>query len=364
MPKGRNLKVENRKQRSAFGGQQSLVPISALCFPNFYFRMSAFQVSAFDFKMNIVFCVDRSALPGLHVAAYSLLEHISPVVAQTRFFVFSDELDEVDLALLRKTLTSLNKPFALELRRVESALFAGFPSLNGSWATYYRLAVPQILDAERFLYVDADTLCEVDVSGLNTLDLGESPAGLVPEAPLAGAADRVVAGQLGNSSTEPYFNAGIILVNVAEWRRQRVTERAMEYLTAHHPPFHDQSALNIVLHGIAKPLDERFNCIANMRKHWPVLKQFRGNIGRMVHFLDYPKPWDFLGEFVHPQYQMWRSVLDKTAMKHFRSWHATPSRKFPKTRKALTGYKKAFKDRLLFAGYSHGWLKRVKGTEQ
>jgi lipopolysaccharide biosynthesis glycosyltransferase len=285
-------------------------------------------------------------------------------VAQTRFFVFSDELDESDLALLHKTLASLNKPFTLELCRVDAALFTGFPSLNGSWAAYYRLAVPQALDAERFLYVDADTLCDVDVSGLNALDLGKAPAGLVPEAPLAGAADRVVAGQLGNSPTEPYYNSGIILVNVAEWRRQRVTESAMEYISTHRPPFHDQSALNVALHKDAMSLDERFNCITNMRKNWPMLKQPYGKIGRLVHFVDYPKPWDFLGEFVHPQYDLWRSVLDKTAMKHFRSWHATPSGKFPKTRKAWTGYKKALKDRLLFAGYARGWLKKIKGVPE
>jgi lipopolysaccharide biosynthesis glycosyltransferase len=314
--------------------------------------------------MNIVFCADRSALPGLHVAAYSLLKNISPVTAETRFFVFSDVLDEADLALLHKTLASLNKPFALELRRVDATLFAGFPSLNGSWATYYRLAVPQIVDVERFLYVDADTLCGLDVSSLNMIDMGNSPAGLVPEAPLASAADRFVAMQLGNSTMEPYFNAGVILVNVAEWRRQQVTERAMEYIATHHPPFHDQSALNHVLHQKALALDAKFNCIANMRKNWPALRKSYGQTGVLVHFLDYPKPWDFFGELLHPQYGLWREVLDKTAMKGFHSWHATPSRKFPKTRKAWSGYKRAFKDRLLFAGYSRGWLKRVKGVSQ
>jgi hypothetical protein len=55
-------------------------------------------------------------------------------------------------------------------------------------------------------------------------------------------------------------------------------------------------------------------------------------------------------------------VLKKTAMNNFRSWHATPARKFPKTRKAWNGYKKTFKDRLLFAGYVRGWLKNVKGS--
>ena len=182
-----------------------------------------------------------------------------------------------------------------------------------------------------------------DVSGLIALDLGNSPAGLVPEAPLAGAMDRFVAAQLGDSPAEPYFNAGVILVNVPEWRRQRVTERAMGYIAAHRPPFHDQSALNVVLHKNAISLDERFNCIANMRKHWPALKQPHGKIGRIVHFLDYPKPWDFLGELVHPQYGLWRSVRDKTAMKHFRSWHSTPARKFPKPGRRRPAIKKRSK---------------------
>src|ERR1041384_5411846 len=314
--------------------------------------------------MDIVFCADRAALPGLHVAAYSLLERMSPGVETTRFSVFSEALDEADIALLRRTLDRLGKAFTLQVQRVDASAFSGFPSLNGSWATYYRLAVPRVLAVERFLYVDADTLCDVDVSGLNTLDLGNSPAGLVPEAALAEAADRFVASQLGNSPVEPYFNAGVMLVNVSEWRRQRVTERAMEYIATHHPPFHDQSALNVVLHRRAAQLDARFNCIANMRKHWPALRQSYDQTGRLVHFLDYPKPWDFLGEFVHPHYRIWRTVLDSTAMKSFRSWQKTPVRRFPRTAKAWVGYKKATKDRLLFGGYSRGWLRRVKGVPQ
>jgi lipopolysaccharide biosynthesis glycosyltransferase len=311
--------------------------------------------------MNIVFCADRRVLPGLHVAMYSLLAHIGASVSETRFFLFSDDLTDADFELLRQTLSAAGKKLTLERRRVDAKYFAGFPPLNGSCAAYYRLVVPQTLDVERFLYLDADTLCDVDVSALNTLDLGGAPAAFVPEAALAGAADRVVAEQLGNSTTEPYYNSGVMLVDVPAWRWQRVTERAMEYLAKHHPNFWDQSALNVVLHGSAVTLNERFNCIANMRKHWPALRLPAGKTGRLVHFVDYPKPWDWLGEFVHPQYQLWRSVLDKTALRHFRSWHATPSRKLPKTRKAWIGYKKAIKDRLLFGGYSRGWLKKVKG---
>ena len=312
--------------------------------------------------MNIVFCADRKALVGLHVAAYSLLASIGPSIDTTNFFIFSDALDHNDLALLRRTLSSLNRPFSLELKSVDGAIFNGFPSLNGSWATYYRLAVPRILEVPQFLYVDADTLCEVDVSELGKLDWTDVPAGLVPEAPLAKAADRVVAEKLGNSPVEPYFNAGVIYVNVAEWRRQRITEQAMDYLAKHRPDYWDQSALNVILHNKAVSLDEKFNCIANMRKNWPALCQPCGRINRLVHFLDYPKPWDVAGEWVHPQHRLWRRVLDKTELKGFRSWHDTPSRILPKTGKARKAYLRVFKDRLLFAGYSRGWLKKVKGV--
>jgi len=312
--------------------------------------------------IHIVFCSDRSALPGLHVAAYSILASCRSAGHPIHFHIFTDSLTTQDVALLEATLRGANRPFILELQKIQTDVFANFPAMLGSLAIYYRLVVPELLRLDRFIYVDADILCDVDVSGLNTLDLGQAPAGLVPEALLSSAADRFAAGQLGNSPVEPYFNSGVILVNVAEWRRQRVTERAMEYIATHRPLFYDQSALNVVLHGSAMPLDECFNCIANMRKNWPMLKQPYGKIGRLVHFVDYPKPWDFLGEFVHPQYRLWRSVLDKTAMNGFRSWHATPSRKFPKTRKAWDGYKKALKDRILFAGYSRGWLKKVKGV--
>jgi lipopolysaccharide biosynthesis glycosyltransferase len=311
--------------------------------------------------MDMVFCADRRVLPGLHVAMYSLLENIGTTVSETRFHLFNGDFLETDLAQLRQTLSAAGKKFTLELCRVDANLFANFPPLNGSQATYYRLMAPETLPVDRFLYVDADTLCETDVSALTAFDFGGAPAALVPEAPLAGAVDRFVAEQLGNSAAAFYFNCGVMLVNVPAWRQQRVTERAMEYIAKFRPPFHDQSAVNAVLHGQLATLPEKFNCIANLRKHWPALRSDQKPLDRLVHFLDYPKPWDFLGEFVNPHYRLWRAVLEKTALRNFRSWQNMPARKFPNTPQALAGYKKSFKDRLLFTGYAHGWLKNVKG---
>lgn len=311
--------------------------------------------------MNIVFCADRRVLPGLHVALHSVLDRYEGK-SRSDFTIFSDDLDEADQRLLAKSLDPLRKPYGLEIRRVNAGLFAGFPQLNGSWATYYRLLIPSMLDANRFLYLDADILCDLDVSPLEELDMVDAPAGFVSEAPLSGCADPDVARLLGGSADEPYFNSGVILVNSVEWRRQEITEQATDFLQKYHPPYHDQSALNFVLHRKACQLDERFNTIVNMRKHWPVLKTPVGSLDRLLHFVEYPKPWDLGAEFLHPQYDMWRSVLRKTAMRDFRSWQKTPARRLPITTKAKVGYQKAIKDRLLFTGYTKGWFSKVKGT--
>jgi lipopolysaccharide biosynthesis glycosyltransferase len=276
--------------------------------------------------------------------------------------VFSDDLTSADVALLNETLRGAGRNFSLEMHPVSTTHFVGFPSMSGSWGPYFRLLVPQMLLAERIIYVDVDTVCHLDVSDFMALELGDHPAGFVAETTIRAAPDHSVTDRLPNDGDKPYLNSGVMVVNRKLWLERQVTERCVEFLKGGEAHYWDQSALNYVLLGDWQPLDARFNFISNRRKNWPSLCDESQLKGKLIHFVDNPKPWDFLGEFVHPQYRLWRAVLDKTAMKGFRSWHVTPTRKFPKTRKAWNGYKKALKDRLLFAGYSHGWLKNIKGV--
>jgi lipopolysaccharide biosynthesis glycosyltransferase len=296
------------------------------------------------------------------VAAYSVLNHINPDSGETRISILSDDLDDVDMKRLHDTLSATKNEFSLVSHRVEASRFAEYPRLNGSVATYYRLAAAHILDVDRFLYLDVDTLCDLDVSVLFGLDMKDSPAAMVTEAPLSTSVDRHVAQVLGNSHDAPYFNAGVILVNVEAWRREMITERAMEYLTKHPAHFWDQSALNVVLHGKVLPLEERYNTIANMRKNWPLLTGPYGSNERLIHFVDYPKPWGFLCEFLHPHCRLWKSVLRKTELKDSRSWNDSPSRVIPTTSKQYNQYVKAIKDSLLFSCYQHGFNYLVKGV--
>lgn len=312
--------------------------------------------------IHIVFCADRRVLPGLHVAAYSVVSNHDDSESLVHVHVFSNDLTSVDLALLHETLGGTKRSYLLTVHAVSIDHFSGFPSMSGSWGAYFRLLAPRILAAERIIYMDVDTVCFLDVSDFMTLDLTDHPAGFVAESTIQTTLDRSLAERLRNYGDLPYFNSGVMVVNRKLWLERSVTERCMEFLKEGGALYHDQTALNFVLVNDWLSLDIKFNLISNWRTIWPSLCDESKIYGKLVHLLDNPKPWDLFGEFIHPHYRMWRTVLEKTAMRNFRSWHATSSRKLPNTTKAWNGYKKALKDRLLFSGYSRGWLRNVKGV--
>lgn len=311
--------------------------------------------------MDIVFCADRRVIPGLHVAAYSILERAGPLALPIHFYVYSNTLHDADIQSIHRTLKRVGKAFSLELRSVDVKCFDDFPTLNGSWATYYRLHVARTIASDRFLYVDADTLCDLDVGELMNVDFGGKPAAWVPEAPLSLAVDRAIAKELGNSPREHYFNAGVILINGPEWKQQQISELAIDYISVNSPRFHDQSALNVVLREKAVRLEPKFNRLTNGRKNWSYFTHGLGSTQSLMHFIDYPKPWDLFAEVVHPHYFLWRSVLNRTEFRGFRSWSDASLRKWPQSREAWNGYRKAIKDRLLFTALRTGLFKRVKG---
>jgi hypothetical protein len=55
---------------------------------------------------------------------------------------------------------------------------------------------------------------------------------------------------------------------------------------------------------------------------------------------------------------------DTMPMKRFQSWHDAPTSKLPNRQKIWAVPRKAIKDRLLLAGFSKAWSKRVEGTAQ
>ena len=223
-----------------------------------------------------------------------------------------------------------------------------------SRAVFRRLFLDDILPShfERIVTVDSDMLIvRPGLKRLETLDLGGRP--------LAAAYDMIflmdfkgdaLARQfqrsrrsLGLNLETPYFNAGLMAIDRAGWRAERLTERVTEALrqTPERFPFNEQDALNAILKGGFAPLSPRYNFMGDFF----LLDLERRLEPLVLHFVNAPKPWEYAGwkgegRFAEA-YRAW------FAASPWPEWAKAPEKPpWRRTRPPLTRLRRSFAERL------------------
>jgi hypothetical protein len=97
-------------------------------------------------------------------------------------------------------------------------------------------------------------------------------------------------------------NAGVLLLNLTRWRQENLAQRLIGYIEAHSDTltFHDQDAINAVLHASIRVLARRWNVQAQMyrlRRHvypdaYAAIKHACSRAA-IVHYAGPEKPWRF-----------------------------------------------------------------------
>lgn len=156
---------------------------------------------------------------------------------------------------------------AIEFHHVGDERVAGLPTraFTGK-ATWYRIFLPELLpDVERVLFVDSDTLVLDSIAPLWQLDLDGFYLAAVTNVLEPHYAHRPA--ELGVEEGT-YFNAGVLLMNLALMRRDGCSHALFEHGVEHQPLWRDQDALNVVLGGRRLPLHPRWNCMNIFRFAW------------------------------------------------------------------------------------------------
>jgi lipopolysaccharide biosynthesis glycosyltransferase len=218
---------------------------------------------------------------------------------------------------------------ALEFHTIDQAALAPLPSKGGalgariSWA---RLLLPNALPGvDRVIYLDADTLVVDSLTPLWELPLGASPVAAV--ANVSESAMRAHVESLGIEARAGYFNAGVLVINLAQWRAEGAVDALVSFATNHPSlPGFDQDALNAVFAGRWSPLHPRWNAMNSLRLWRPLAVEVFGEAAvqeatsapAVLHF-EGPslcKPWHHLCD--HPRRVEYRSTLALTP------WRDTP----------------------------------------
>jgi len=158
---------------------------------------------------------------------------------------------------------------------------------------YDRLLAPYLIDASRALYFDTDILFQGDITELWTTDFEGHPVAAVQDQiiPTIDSDCGVIDWESkGFESGEPYFNSGVLVMDLDAWRKRSITESCIETALRFidrfegPPPLHDQYALNAVLYRDWKPLSLRWNTFAQKIKG-----ELKDTI--VVHFAGAHKPF-------------------------------------------------------------------------
>lgn len=303
---------------------------------------------------RIVVSGDDNYVMGMAVTLRSTFERLDPSRRMIAY-VLDGGISDASKEKLRRSLPVDRA--TLEFVAIDRARLAKLPiSHHANHCMYLRILSGEVLpEVDRAIYLDSDLLIVDDVGKLWDEPVGDRWALAVPEtsAPVMDAVQslptwRRAAPYMASlfpvpnyrtfdiDPAAPYFNSGVLVLNLKAFREQALAERMLRILEEHgrYAWCWDQYALNVALAGQWRPLPLRWNqgSIVYDMPDWTYspfsAEQFQSlkDDPAIVHFTTGVKPWHATCR--HPRKGAFFETLDRTA---WSGWRPTPS--FKQTRK-------------------------------
>jgi lipopolysaccharide biosynthesis glycosyltransferase len=185
--------------------------------------------------------------------------------------------------------------------------------------TYTRIWLAEFFPptVDRVLYLDADIVVVGSIAPLWRTDLGGALMGAV-DIPGSDQGVRL----LGMRLEEGYFNAGVLLIDLAGWRETRAEQVVIDYIRTHPERLeYDQDALNACFRRVTKRLDYKWNVIRPFFREPLALPLERAEIeavrrdALIIHFNGGSKPWSYFCD--HPRRAEYDKYLRMTAWRDY-----------------------------------------------
>ncbi len=181
-------------------------------------------------KIEIFFASDTNYLPYLSCALHSLSEHSSPD-NEYRIHILTTDFSEKSLAetkkLVRGNITVSVHDLSERIAEIKSELSVRLRDYYSD-SIYYRIFIPKMFPRlKKAVYLDADIILNDDVANLYNTDLGDDLLGAVTDESVVGIPIfcDYVKKQIGLADERDYFNSGVLVMNLAAMRDERLEEK-------------------------------------------------------------------------------------------------------------------------------------------
>lgn len=241
----------------------------------------------------VFFAADDNYVPFLSVAISSLIEKASKdynydiiilnsglnTESMQRIKAYESDAVKIKFEDVRPKIKNIVKDLELRLRDYYSI------------SIFYRLFIPSLFrEYSKAIYLDADVVLVDDISKFYNEDITGLLVGGVPDEVVNNREEfreysRVVLDlEAGN-----YFNSGVLLMNLDEFRKEKIEEKFLHILEKYNfdaiAP--DQDYLNFLCKGKVKYVDRGWDRMPNIDE------SFDDSHLHLIHFNMFQKPWNY-----------------------------------------------------------------------
>ncbi|WP_241646551.1 glycosyltransferase [Rosenbergiella metrosideri] len=253
-----------------------------------------------DVQLHVGWGADGDFLLGSEISMVSVASN-NPSI-RFHFHLFSNDIPRID----QQKMVELAEQYALKvtLYTLDNDYFAQLPT-NRLWssAIYYRFIMAEIVaqTAATMLYLDADVVCQGDISALLDVDLDNHVVAAVPERDAIWWAHQ--AEVLGcKALAQGYFNSGVMLLNLEAWRSEAIYEHILRLAADPQQQsklsFYDQDLLNLALVDKKIFLNSAYNTQYSLNYELNEAKRKKFTSSSIfMHFIGPTKPWHLWAQY-------------------------------------------------------------------
>lgn len=237
----------------------------------------------------VFFSTDDHYIPFLDIALSSLIENASKDY-EYKIVVLNTGLRAENV---EKIMRNERPGFSIEFVDISDALAdiqSWFKNVyHFSIVTYYRLFIASLFPQyKKIVYLDCDLVVLGDISELYHIDIGDSIIAAAPEQFVQNTKEfRVYAEKALGLDPDGYVNAGVLVLNLDEFRKNEIEKKFVQMITEYGFDLldPDQAYLNYLCCGKIYTLPNGWN-----KEPMPLFCEGKKNI---VHYALYKKPWQY-----------------------------------------------------------------------
>lgn len=240
-------------------------------------------------EIPIFFSTDDNYIPYLDVAISSLIDNASKDY-NYKIVVLNTGLKCENIAKVKQNeRPGVVIDFIDISDRVETIKSYFKNVYHFSIVTYYRIFIASLFPQyDKIVYLDCDLVVLGDIAQLYNTPLGDNILGAAPEQYVQNTAEfRLYAKEALGVDPDGYVNAGVLVINLKEFRKNKIEDKFVNLITQHDFDLldPDQAYLNYLCQNKIYMLPNGWN-----KEPMNLPCQGEKNI---VHYALYKKPWQY-----------------------------------------------------------------------